>query len=303
MSELTEDVLRHEEWLRSKAAEVTGAQSSRALRRADMERARYFLSRIESSVFEQEVWKALTPQKEQYHIRTLNIEERSDGRKRETRILYKSDLLFYVKIYARLHGNANLPDYTLLCIDEGQDLHKADYDLLKKLFPKATFNIFGDTDQVLHMECGIHDWKSDVGFDRLFLLDRNYRNEAGIVEFCNRKFGCNMKYVGTPHKGRSPQVLHSIREILPVLNDDQITVIVKNRASFERLSKSVGDKYPLEFLDTNAKELPEDIVPCYSIFAAKGLEFPSVLVISDDMTQSQNIVACTRATERLYYYE
>lgn len=303
VAELAEEVLRHEEWLRSKAAEVTGGQSSRALRRADMERARYFLSRIESSVFEQEVWKALTPQKELYNIRTLNIEERADGRKRETRILYKSDLLFYLKIYARLHGNTGLPDYTLLCIDEGQDLHKADYDLLKKLFPKATFNIFGDTDQVLHMECGIHDWKNDTGIDRLFLLDRNYRNEAGIVEFCNQKFGCNMKYVGTPHKGRSPQVLHSIREILPVLNDDQITVIVKNRASFERLSKSVGDKYPLEFLDTNAKELPEDIVPCYSIFAAKGLEFPSVLVISDDMTQNQNIVACTRATERLYYYE
>ena len=303
VSELTDDVLRHEEWLRSKAEEVTGEQSARTLRRADMERARYFLSRIESSVFEQEVWKALAPQKEQYNIRTLNIEERTDGRKKETRILYKSDLLFYVKIYARLHGNTNLPDYTLLCIDEGQDLHKADYDLLKKLFPKAAFNIFGDTDQVLHIECGIHDWRNDTGIDRLFFLDRNYRNEAGIVEFCNRKFGCNMKYVGSPHKGRAPQELHSIREILPVLNDEHITVIVKNRASFERLCKAVGDKYSLEFLDTNTKVLPEEKIPCYSIFAAKGLEFSLVLVISDDMTQNQRIVACTRATERLYYYE
>ena len=137
----------------------------------------------------------------------------------------------------------------------------------------------------------------------VFPLDRNYRNEASIVEFCNRKFGCSMKYIGQAKEKRMPKELGNIREILPVLNEKNVAVIVKDKSSFTRLHKAVGDKVPLEFLDTNSDSLANDRIPCYSIFAAKGLEFPVVLVISDDMTKNQRIVACTRATERLYYYE
>lgn len=299
----TEAVTQLEEWLRNKASQYEGEKSTRALRRADMERARYFLSRIESSVFEQEVWKALAPEKEQFGIRTIDIEDLGENRRRETRILYKSDLLFYVKIYYRLHGTDSLPGYSLLCIDEGQDLHQADYEMLRTLFPDAAFNVFGDTDQVLHTACGISHWEQETGIGMVFPLDRNYRNEASIVEFCNRKFGCSMKYIGQAKEKRMPKELGNIREILPILNEKNVAVIVKDKSSFTRLHKAVGDKVPLEFLDTNSDSLSNDRIPCYSIFAAKGLEFPVVLVISDDMTKNQKIVACTRATERLYYYE
>jgi superfamily I DNA and RNA helicase-like protein len=299
----TEAVIQLEEWLRSKASQYEGEKSTRTLRRADMERARYFLSRIESSVFEQEVWKALAPEKEQYGIPTVDIEDLGENRRRETRILYKSDLLFYVKLYYRLHGLSSLPRYTLLCIDEGQDLHQADYEMLQTLFPDAAFNVFGDTDQVLHTAYGISNWQQETGIDMVFSLDRNYRNEASIVEFCNRKFGCTMKYIGQAREKRMPKELGNIREILPILNEKNVAVIVNDRSSFDRLHKMIGNMVSLEFLDTNSDSLSDDRIPCYSIFAAKGLEFPVVLVISDDMTNNQRIVACTRATERLYYYE
>ena len=299
----TEAVIQLEEWLRSKASQYEGEESKRALRRADMGRARYFLSRIESSVFEQEVWKALAPEKEQFGIRTLDVEDIGENRRRETRILYKSDLLLYVKIYYRLHGTSALPEYTSLCIDEGQDLHQADYEMLQILFPDAAFNVFGDTDQVLHTACGISNWEQETGIETVFPLDRNYRNEAGIVEFCNRKFDCTMKYIGQAKETRMPKELGNIREVLPVLNEKNVAVIVKDRTSYDRLHKMIGDLVPLEFLGTTSDSPSDDRIPCYSIFAAKGLEFPIVLVISDDMTNNQRIVACTRATERLYYYE
>ena len=303
LTQKTDTVTQYEGWLRSRAAAFEGEQSKRALLKADMERARYFLSRIESSVFEQEVWKALAAEKELYGIQTLMIQEIEGGRRRETRILYKSDLLFYVKIYYRLHGISVLPMYKLLCIDEGQDMHQADYETLRRLFPDAAFNVFGDTEQVLHTACGISNWEKETDIKTIFTLDRNYRNEAGIVEFCNRKFGCAMKYVGQAKENKMPKVLNNIREILPILNEENITVIVKDRASFDRLCKMTGNAASIEFLDTHTDTLPEGKVPCYSIFAAKGLEFSAVLVISDNMTQNQRIVACTRATERLYYYE
>ena len=100
-----------------------------------------------------------------------------------------------------------------------------------------------------------------------------------------------------------PKELGNIREILPILNEKNVAVIVNDRSSFDRLHKMIGNMVSLEFLDTNSDSLSDDRIPCYSIFAAKGLEFPVVLVISDDMTNNQRIVACTRATERLYYYE
>ena len=94
-----------------------------------MDRARYFLSRIESTIFEQAVWNAMLPYKKKNSIRAIDVEPLENGRRRETRILYKSDLLFYIMVYTRLHSNEKLPAYRMLCIDEGQDLHKADYDL------------------------------------------------------------------------------------------------------------------------------------------------------------------------------
>ena len=303
VAELTQNIAFHEEWLRSKAADLEGEQSLRTLRRADMERARYFLSRIESSVFEREVWGALAPQKEAFAIQTLSVEELGAGRKRETRILYKSDLLFYVKIYVRLHGTDALPRYTLLCIDEGQDLHQADYDLLRNLFPMAKYNVFGDINQVLHTACGVQNWEDETQIGTVFQLDRNYRNEAEIVEFCNRKFGCDMKYVGKVQERKMSKELHSIHEIQPILNEVNLAIILKDKVSYERLCEAVGTSERFEYLDMNTVAQSEEKIPCYSIFAAKGLEFPRVLVLSNDMTSNQKIVACTRATERLYYYE
>ena len=63
--------------------------------RAGLERACYYLTRLESSVFEQEVWNALAPLKQKCGIRTIHTENTEDGHQRQIRILYKSDLLFY----------------------------------------------------------------------------------------------------------------------------------------------------------------------------------------------------------------
>ena len=118
------------ERLRQRAQELEGEHSRQSFIKSEMERSKYVLGRLESTVFEQEIWNALLPLKEQYHVHTLDVEKLDEKHQRETRILYKSDLLFYLKIYTTLHVEAKLPEYNLFCIDEGQDLHKADYDFL-----------------------------------------------------------------------------------------------------------------------------------------------------------------------------
>ena len=295
---------KYSEWLRTAASEYNGQEARITLLRSEMQQSRFFLSRIESTIFEREVWNALAPVKKKYEIQTLEIEELSDGKHKESRILYKADLLFYIRIYMKLHPSTSLPDYSLICIDEGQDLHRADYDILHGLYPKAVFNVFGDVAQVLHSACGISEWKSQTRINTVYPLMTNYRNTAAIVDFCNKEFGVKMDYIGNPGKSQKPVVISDWHEAQDILIKNDVVVIVKDKDAYTELCDGTGlEADDFVFLDTLSEKPTDGQKECYSIFAAKGLEFSSVFVYAKHMTMNQKVVACTRAMGGLYYYE
>lgn len=301
LSEKTDD---YASWLREAANEYNGQEGKITLIRSEMQQARYFLSRIESTVFEREVWNALAPIKEQFDIQTLEIEELPDGKHKESRILYKADLLFYIRIYMKLHPDTELPEYNLICIDEGQDLHRADYDILHGLYPDSVFNVFGDVDQVLHSACGISDWQEQTGIDTIYPLMTNYRNTAAIVDFCNNMFGVDMKYIGNINKYSKPTIVSSWFDAQDILLKKDVVLIVKDKDSYSELCDELGlELSDYAFLDTMSEKPTEEKKECYTIFAAKGLEFANVFVYAKNMTKNQKVVACTRAMGGLYYYE
>lgn len=83
-----------------------------------------------------------------------------------------------------------------------------------------------------------------------------------------------------------------------------MVLIVKDRRTLEQMCGQMGKPVSdFEYLDTRAEKKQSGKIPCYSIFAAKGLEFSNVLVCASGMTTNQKVVACTRAMEDLYYYE
>lgn len=306
LAALQEDIARaeqslddHSRWL--EAHDIEEAKKQRQTYRQQLERARYYLSRIESSVFEQEVWNELVPLKKKYGIKTIQEFKAQDGRVRQNRILYKVDLLFYLKIYETLHRSRSLPEYRLICIDEGQDLHRADYELLRRLYPGAVFNIFGDTAQVLHEDCGVQDWRKDTGIQQVFQMNINYRNDPAIVEFCNHISGGKMGYFGSA-SGPQPQQADMADFKRAVREQDQ-TIIVKNRDAFDEMCGRMQlDPGSLRYIDTRTEKVEPGKTKCYSVFAAKGLEFSSVLVYAEGMTIAQKVVACSRAMEKLTYY-
>ena len=292
------------DWIRRVANEYEGQEAQNTLLRSEMQQSRYFLSRIESTVFEKEVWNALSPVKEKFDIQTLEIEDLKGGKHKESRILYKSDLLFYIRIYMKLHPEVNLPEYSLICIDEGQDLHRADYDILHVLYPKAVFNVFGDVDQVLHSACGISQWESQTGISTVYPLTTNYRNTAAIVDFCNQKFSVRMDYIGSVDKTQKPVLVSDWIEAQDILIEKDVVLIVKDKDSYLELCEETGiSDSDFVYLDTTSDKPEESEKECYSIFAAKGLEFSSVFVYAKNMTKNQKVVACTRAMGGLYYYE
>ncbi len=268
-----------------------------------MEASRYFLSRIESTVFEREIWNVLAPLKTKCGIETIDIEDLGNGRRRETRILYKSDLLFYLRIYMYLNETGNIPMYDYICVDEGQDLHAADYETLQELYPNAVFTVFGDLDQALHVNCGISNWQEETGIQQVFELNKNYRNTPAVVEFIKRQFGAHMEACGSVKKEQEPGVLRTKRELVSLIKKNpDMAVIVKDRKAFDALREYIGDKtVQLNYIDTNSAEEADEGFSCYSVFAAKGLEYPDVLVWPNDMTVNQKVVACSRALNHLYY--
>ena len=304
LSKLENDGEAIKKWINSQVNEFEGEQRERAIQRHTLSEVRYPLTRLESTVFEKEIWNSLKPLKEKYEVKTIEIAAMENGRQKESRILYKSDLLFYLMIYCNLHPTKEVKPYRLICVDEGQDLHKADYDMLHKIYPNAVFNVFGDVEQVLHLSCGIQDWESEAGISTVYRLNRNYRNTAGIVDFCNQRFDANMEYVGKARENQKPMVISDIDTLGKIALQKDMTVIVKNQDEFNDMCLLAGLNPDIfEFIDTHATQPVGKKIPCYSIFAAKGLEFTSALVFDENMTRNQKMVACTRAMDKLYYYE
>ena len=62
--------------LLQRSSELEGENFRQLLRKSEMEHSRYILSRLESTVFEQELWNALLPLKNRYQIRSLDNENR-----------------------------------------------------------------------------------------------------------------------------------------------------------------------------------------------------------------------------------
>ena len=140
----------------------------------------------------------------------------------------------------KLHPDTKLPEHSLICIDEGQDLHRADYDILHGLYPKAVFNVFGDVDQVLHSACGISQWQAQTGIETVYPLTTNYRNTAAIVDFCNQKFGVGMDYIGSVDKTQKPVVVADWIEAQDILIEKDVVLIVKDRESYLDLCEETG---------------------------------------------------------------
>ena len=301
---VTAELEEHSKWIQQFSENSVSIENQRKTYRASLERSKHYLSRLESSVFEQEVWNALQPLKTACGIETVKKELLGDGHQKQTRILYKSDLLFYIKIYDQLHDRGVLPEYKFICIDEGQDLHSADYSMLRRLYPEAVLNVFGDTAQALHEACGISEWHKETGINTVFEINSNYRNTPAIVDFCNKQFARKMEWFGEVRKADEPTILKSPNYLRKTIESGNYNVIVKSRREFEEMCEETGlSQERFDFLDMSADKETPGKIHCYSIFAAKGLEFSKVVVYAKNMNINQKTVACTRAMERLSYYD
>jgi DNA helicase IV len=108
--------------------------------------------------------------------------------------LYKSDAYALCMLLTMLGKNLE-PKFALVFVDEGQDISQNEYELLHKINPNASFNIFGDLKQNITSFRGLTDWKG-CNEGEIYSLNENYRNTNQIVEYVAKELDIDMQPIG-----------------------------------------------------------------------------------------------------------
>ena len=232
------------------------------------------------------------------------------------------DLTPLLLINYMMKGGDNFNDCSHLIIDEAQDLSLAQYYILKKIFPNAKFNIFGDINQSIYDYQSVHDWdelngiifesKADV-----LNLDKSYRMTMNIFDASNlilQQLGSN-DYKCISREGDKLKLSGdiSISNIILQIKSfidkgyESIAVICKDadetRTVYNQLKKN-----GLNITEINEKNEQYSggicIMPSY---LSKGLEFDAVIIYdaNSEKYSDSNIdikllyVAITRAMHDL----
>ncbi|MBE7079802.1 MAG: hypothetical protein E7371_01030 [Clostridiales bacterium] len=211
-----------------------------------------------------------------------------------SKAMYQSDAYALCVICAGICDRLS-PVYSYVFVDEGQDISACEYDLLCKINPKASFNVFGDVAQNVTAWRGIRDWKTEFSDFEVYELNQNYRNTNQIVSFVADGLGIDMQSIGYD----GPEVVK--------IGQRGISGFFKNKKGLKAVICAASEKenyLKKTYNDIHAKgKVSRSKVNVMTVYESKGLEFTSVVVVTKGMTASEKYIAFTRALKELAVIE
>lgn len=193
----------------------------------------------------------------------------------------------------------------LVCIDEAQDLSECELLTLKRVLGhRCHFNLYGDTNQLVYPYKGIRDWKQCrlTASMSVYELNQNYRNTRQITEFCNEEIDMKVQSIGI--EGKVVKVIPESQLRLALMDcmpsENRSTAVIYSGTNSEVpawLNRVLGHKH------VAVGELHPKKVSVMTVEEAKGLEFYSVLVLPQGMSDNEQYVAFTRALHELTVIE
>ena len=237
-----------------------------------------------------------------------------------------SDLSPLLLINYLINGLKEYENYEHLVIDEAQDLSVADYYILKKIFNKATFDIFGDINQSIYAYSGINDWHNvdnEIFDDTAIMLELNksYRTTKEIADVSNLVLNSlnknNSECIARSGRKVSVNELDSKSELTTIFeqisnllsnNYETIAIICKDDKEADKVNKSLS-KLGLNInIITDKNEEYTGGISILPSYLSKGLEFDAVILYNaNDINYTESTidqkllyVAITRAMHELY---
>ena len=207
-----------------------------------------------------------------------------------SKTMYQSDAYALCAICAGICDRLS-PVYSYVFVDEGQDVSACEYALLRKINPKASFNVFGDVAQNVTHWRGIKDWKESFPSFDVYELMQNYRNTNQIVSYVASRLNIDMQSIGYD----GPEVAK--------LTARGISGFFKGKKGLKAIicTATEKEKY-LRKTYNNVQEkgkISRSKINIMSVYESKGLEFTSVVVVTKGMSVSEQYIAYTRALKEL----
>ena len=225
------------------------------------------------------------------------------------------DALLFVYMKGLLEGFPYERDIRQVVIDEAQDYNYLQYLIISKIFRNSNFTILGDVNQTINPYYKYESLDILAGIfekSKCISLLKTYRSSPEIIEFTNKILGLN--HVCAIRKTESTPLIHRtdvsmLMEDIQYLRDKykSVALITRDSKTALRLYDELKNSLPISILNSNTEEFNKELVvlPAY---LAKGLEFDSVIVYSDNeskyLKHEKNLlyVACTRAQHELIVY-
>ncbi len=208
--------------------------------------------------------------------------------------MYPSDAYALCVICAGISEGLS-PVFSYVFVDEGQDLSPCEYALLRKINKKAAFNIFGDVAQNVTPWRGVRDWREAFPTFAVYGLNQNYRNTNQIVRYVSEKLQLDMQSIGYD----GPEIVSITQRGIGGFFKEKKglkAVICSERLKGEYAKKS--------YHDIGARgTISRSRVNIMSVYESKGLEFTSVVVVTEGMSESERYIAFTRALKDLAVIE
>ena len=211
-----------------------------------------------------------------------------------SKAMYQSDAYVLCVICAGICDRLS-PVYSYVFVDEGQDVSACEYALLRKINPKASFNVFGDVAQNVTAWRGIKAWKEEFPDFAVYELNQNYRNTNQIVSYVAEDLGIDMQSIGYD----GPEVVK--------INARGISGFFKGKKGLKAVICSASEKENYlrkTYNDLHAKgKISRSKINVMTVYESKGLEFTSVVVATKGMSKSEKYIAYTRALKELAIVE
>ena len=190
--------------------------------------------------------------------------------------------------------SGNIEKYKHVVIDEAQDLGLFHFEVLREIFPKATFSIYGDLAQSISSHSSIDDWEevSKAMFDEdceIINLSKSYRTTIEITNMANKilEHLNLLQAEAVIRHGNSVEFLENSNNIEYKLNKikewknknyNTIAIICKDEKESLQVYKELSDnKINVTHITSKNEEYKGNVFVLTSELA-KGLEFDAVII-------------------------
>ena len=224
------------------------------------------------------------------------------------------DALLFAYLKGTLEGFPYEGDIKQVVVDEAQDYNYLQYQMMKKIFRKASFTILGDINQNMNPYINYKSLEElkDIFDSSIYLeLLKTYRSSKEIIEYTNKILG--LSHVCAIRRDNNiPVTKHQkddLLDLIPKLRSKykSLAIITKDMLMAEKLYKKLESIYDLSLLTIDSKNFRKDFVIAPS-YLAKGLEFDSVIVYNNldnpfkEVDKYLYYIACTRCQHELHLF-